>query len=77
MESVKELGESLEVEIRPAVEFSPDPHVAIVEFAKVHQMDLILLGTQLRPGSTHLFFGKGVEYILQNATCPVVIINSI
>jgi nucleotide-binding universal stress UspA family protein len=34
------------------------------------------LGTGLRSGSDRLFLGPRVEHILDNASCPVVVINS-
>lgn len=44
---------------------------AIVEYARRHACDLILLGATLRPGTRRAYLGRNVEYVLRNAVCPV------
>jgi Kef-type K+ transport system membrane component KefB/nucleotide-binding universal stress UspA family protein len=38
--------------------------------------DLLVMGTSVRSGSTRLHLGPRVEYLAQNAPCPVVILNT-
>jgi nucleotide-binding universal stress UspA family protein len=51
------------------------PEAALLEVAAAEATDLILLGTDLRPGSERLFLGPRVERILGSAPCPVVVVN--
>ena len=44
--------------------------------ASEKNFDLIILGTDVRPGSDKLYLGPRVERILNNASCPVIIVNS-
>lgn len=44
---------------------------AIVDYARQHGYDLILLGATLRPGTRRAYLGRNVEYVLHNAHCPV------
>jgi nucleotide-binding universal stress UspA family protein len=52
------------------------PETAIIEYAKEQEIDLIILGTDVRAGTDRLFLGSRVERILQNTPCPVVVFNS-
>jgi Kef-type K+ transport system membrane component KefB/nucleotide-binding universal stress UspA family protein len=53
-----------------------DPESMILDYAKRNSMDLILLGTDVRPGSHRLFLGPRVEWVLEHAECPVVVLNA-
>ncbi len=57
------------------VRLGADPESVILEYAKHYDMDLILLGTGVRPGSHRLFLGPRVEWVLEHAECPVVVLN--
>jgi nucleotide-binding universal stress UspA family protein len=39
-------------------------------------IDLVVLGTDLRPASDRLFLGPKVERVLNNSPCPVVVMNA-
>ncbi|HSM57364.1 MAG TPA: cation:proton antiporter [Candidatus Sulfomarinibacteraceae bacterium] len=52
------------------------PEDKILEVAQNQEMDLIILGTNVRPGSSRLYMGPRVEQILTRAGCPVVVLNS-
>jgi nucleotide-binding universal stress UspA family protein len=39
-------------------------------------MDLIILGTNIRAGTERLYMGSRVERILNQAHCPVIVVNS-
>lgn len=47
----------------------------ILEAAQNEQIDLLIFGIDVRTGS-RLYFGPLVEYVLQHATCPVLIVNA-
>jgi nucleotide-binding universal stress UspA family protein len=53
-----------------------DPEAELVALTQREDYDLIVLGSNLRPRSGRAFFGYRVEYILQNADCPVVVLAS-
>lgn len=74
--SLAEIGSKLGVLAETVVESAPEPETAIVEFARRERIDLIVLGTDLRPASNRLYLGQRVEYILANAPCPVVVFNA-
>jgi len=76
VEELRQLGESLGVLTATAVRVGPDPETVILDVSNKERVDLIILGTSLRPGSDRLFLGPRVERILDNAPCPVIVINS-
>jgi nucleotide-binding universal stress UspA family protein len=71
-----EFGKAQGARARGAVEMDVDVDTGILEVARREGTDLILMGTDVRPGSDRLFLGPRVEHILKNAPCPVVIINA-
>lgn len=64
------------VSARGLIETGPEVEAVIVEVAQREKVDLILLGTDVRPGSDRLFLGPRVERILNSAPCPVVVFNA-
>lgn len=52
-----------------------NPAPAIVEHAKRHKVDLIVLGTHGRRGLRHLFLGSDAEEVMRRAACPVMIVH--
>ncbi len=74
--SLADLGQLYDVEAETLVEEGTNPEATILEVAQAGDFDLVVLGTDLRPGASRLFLGPRVEYILEEATCPVVIINA-
>ncbi|NJL04351.1 MAG: universal stress protein [Chloroflexaceae bacterium] len=71
------LGESFGVRVIPDVVSSPEYVHAILVHAHTCETDLIILGISVRTGSHRLYLGPRVERILQEAPCPVVIINTV
>ena len=68
---------------RPTVEGVPCEHHllighpadAIVEFAKAHDIDLIVMGTHGRTGVSRLLMGSVAEAIVRRSECPVLTIK--
>lgn len=76
VEELKKLGDDDGVDTDAVVRVGRDAEQVILDYARDEGIDLILLGTDLRPGSQRLFLGPKVERILNNAPCPVVIFNT-
>ncbi len=70
------LGDSLGVRTKAEVRLGAEPDRIILELAEKMGVQLIILGTDVRPGSDRLFLGPRVERILHNALCPVVVVNA-
>jgi nucleotide-binding universal stress UspA family protein len=76
VDELRSLGEAQKVRVASEVRVGSSPEAAILELAREQKIDLILLGTDLRPGSSRLFLGPRVERILNNAPCPVLVVNA-
>jgi Kef-type K+ transport system membrane component KefB len=66
------MGQNAETEVREA----EDVETGILEAIEEFGADLLVLGTSVRAGTTHLHLGPRVEYLTRLAPCPVVILNS-
>lgn len=75
VEELCRVGEAMGVRTHTCVREGTTPETALLELAAAEETDLILLGTDLRPGSERLFLGPRVERILGSAPCPVVVVN--
>ena len=51
------------------------PADELVEYAKNHEIDLIVMGTHGRTGLTRVLMGSVAEAVLRNAPCPVLTIK--
>ncbi|SEW15304.1 cation:proton antiporter domain-containing protein [Natrinema salifodinae] len=72
-----ELGRQLGAEVLTTVEVSQRPEATMIDLADQDDVDLIVMGTEMRPVSKRAFYGHRVEYVIQNADCPVGIVSSI
>lgn len=70
------IGESLSVHTFTKIELGDNPESVILKIANENKFDLVILGSDIRPGSDKLYLGPRVEKILDNCTCPVVVVNS-
>ncbi|MGH7571985.1 MAG: cation:proton antiporter [Gemmatimonadota bacterium] len=70
------VGEASGISVETKVRVGRDPESVILQRATEESVDLIILGTSLRPGSDRLFLGPRVERILNNAPCPAIVLNS-
>lgn len=48
---------------------------AIVEYARDHDFDLIVMGTHGRTGMAHLLMGSVAERVVRTAHCPVLTVH--
>ena len=51
------------------------PAVAIVDYAREHAVDLIVLGTHGRGAVAHLLMGSVAERVVRTAPCPVLTVR--
>jgi nucleotide-binding universal stress UspA family protein len=51
------------------------PAFAIVEYAKGHDVDLIVMGTHGRGAVAHLLMGSVAERVVRIAACPVLTVR--
>lgn len=51
------------------------PAVAVIEYAKTHDIDLVVLGTHGRGALSHLVMGSVAERIVRTAPCPVLTVH--
>ena len=70
-----ELAQLYDVEAETLVVEGENPEEEILKAAQAEDIDLIVLGTDIRPGSTRLYMGPRVEYVLAQSRCPVVVVN--
>lgn len=70
------LGQKLGVSTDAVSLAGKNPEEVILNYAHQNHIDLIVLGTNLRPGSDKLFLGPRVERILNNTPCPVLVFNT-
>jgi nucleotide-binding universal stress UspA family protein len=75
VDELKRLGESLNVNTFTEIEIGEEPSKVILKLSKEKNFDLIILGTDIRPGTDKLYLGPRVERILNNCTCPVLVVN--
>lgn len=75
VDELKKLGESLNVNTFTEVEIGEEPDKVILKMSREKNFDLIILGTDIRPGTDKLYLGPRVERILNNCTCPVLVVN--
>jgi len=60
---------------RAALETSDHAAETIVDYAKEHQIGLIVLGTHGRQGLPHLLVGSVAERVVRTAPCPVLTVK--
>ena len=75
VDELKKLGDSLNVSTFTHVEMGEDPDNVILKMSRENNFDLIIIGTDIRPGSDKLYLGPRVERILNNCPCPVLVVN--
>jgi Kef-type K+ transport system membrane component KefB/nucleotide-binding universal stress UspA family protein len=76
VDELEEMGRLFKVHTIGQVKIGVEPETTILQAASEEQADLIILGTNVRPGSERLYLGPRVERILLQTRCPVVIFNT-
>jgi nucleotide-binding universal stress UspA family protein len=76
VEELTKLGQAHGLRVRGEVRQGGDVENVLLNIAQEEQVDLIVIGTDIRPASTRLFFGPRVERTLAAAGCAVVIVNA-
>jgi nucleotide-binding universal stress UspA family protein len=64
-----------ELRARTTVVTHNSPAVAVVEYAKQHAIDLIVLGTHGRGALAHMLLGNVAERVVRIAPCPVLTVR--
>jgi universal stress protein A len=52
------------------------PSLKIVEYAREHRVDMIVMGTHGRGPVAHFFLGSVAENVVRSADCPVLTVRS-
>ena len=60
-----------------ALECSDEPADEITSYARIQDIDLIVMGTHGRTGVAHLLMGSVAERVVQTASCPVVTMHTL
>lgn len=76
VDGLKELGRSLGVQSTATVLQGDNPDSVILDEVERGGHNLLVIGTDVRPGSERLHLGPRVERILVQAACPVLVLNS-
>lgn len=78
--AVEELGKLIAAEgpaVRSKIEVvQAPPALGILEIAKDHQIDLIVMATRGLTGLEHLLLGSTAEKVVRQAPCPVLTVGS-
>ena len=72
LQSVKELAGDVKTE---AYLLSGKPATEIVRFAKEHETDLLVIGTQGKSGLGKMILGSVAESVVRNAPCSVLVVR--
>ena len=72
--SVREIGESLGVSVTSEVHMGRGVVSSILARAE-HDIDLMIVGTNVRSGSQRLYLGPKVERLVAESTCSMIIFN--
>jgi nucleotide-binding universal stress UspA family protein len=64
------------LKVVPALESAANPANAIVDYARAHEIDLIIVGTHGRGAVQHLIMGSVAERVVRIAPCPVLAVRA-
>jgi nucleotide-binding universal stress UspA family protein len=71
-----QLGEAQGARTLPVVRAGTDADEVMLGMAQEMRATMVVLGTDVRPGSERLFLGPRVERVLTSAPCPVLVYNA-
>lgn len=72
---LESLAASLGVAASGRIAMGANPEELILAKAANDEVDLIILGTDVRVGAHRLYLGPRVERILERSLCPVIVVN--
>ncbi|MDF5709314.1 MAG: cation:proton antiporter [Nostoc sp. S4] len=75
LEQQAAIGRNLGADVKTYVLQGTSPEREILKFAQTKQVDLIILGSNIRMVTGRVFFGHRVDAILNKAHCPVAVIT--
>lgn len=70
------LGESQGARCSGEVRLNTSVAAGILEVISRHDVQLLLLGSNVRPGGERLFLGAQVERVVKKAPCSVIVVNA-
>lgn len=77
VESMAEIGAATGVAADPEVRIGQAEDAVILDVIAQRHVDLLVVGTHLRPASERLYLGVRVERLLRESDCPVVVVNAV
>ncbi len=75
LEQQAAIGRNLGADVKTYILQGSSPDREILNFAQANEVDLIILGSQIRMVTGRVFFGHRVDAILSKAHCPVAVIT--
>lgn len=72
----KMMADAMGVEMKKITREGQKLEEAVFVATKDNKIDLVIVGTNIHPGTGELYLGRGVENILYDADCPVLIFNT-
>ncbi|MBN3927149.1 cation:proton antiporter [Nostoc sp. NMS4] len=75
LEQQAAIGRNLGADVKTYILQGTSPEKEILKFARAEEVDLIILGSNIRMVTGRVFFGHRVDAILSKAHCPVAVIT--
>ncbi|MFU8884118.1 MAG: universal stress protein [Cyanobacteriota bacterium] len=69
------VAEQAGVAAETATQINPQPHLAILEEAREHGCDLIVMASHGRRGLEGLLIGSETQRVLTHSSCPVLVVR--
>jgi nucleotide-binding universal stress UspA family protein len=76
LEQQAAIGRNLGADVKTYILQGTSPEKEILKFAETKEVDLIILGSNIRMVTGRVFFGHRVDAILSKAHCPVAVITA-
>ena len=73
---IEEMGDAMGSMPRTEVRDGDSAEEGILEYIAESPPDLLILGTEVRAGTSRLHLGPSVEQLVREARCPVVVVNA-
>lgn len=75
--AVRRATEAQKIDATVEIALAPDFGPAILDEARRHHVDLIVMGTHGRGGLKRLALGSVAEHVVRHADCPVVTVRAL